>query len=60
MSGGKNRQTAGWVKHYRLFLCLLLLAVLTMAGVFYYSMFRDKNMMKEGTLVRRMSYERQV
>lgn len=56
----RHRQAAGWEKFYRLFLCLLLLAVLLLAGGFYYGIHRRAEMPKEGTLVRRMSYERRA
>lgn len=56
----KNRQATGWEKYYRLFLCLLLLTVLLLAGGFYYSISRRMEIPKEGTLVRRMSYERRA
>ncbi|MCM1106850.1 MAG: hypothetical protein NC355_07895 [Blautia sp.] len=57
MRVNKNRQTAGWVKQYRFFLCLLLLTVLLLVGGFYYSFCERANTPKEGTLVRRMTYE---
>ncbi len=60
MRAYKHRQATGWEKFYRLFLCLLLLAVLLLAGGFYYGINRRAEIPKEGTLVRRISYERRA
>lgn len=56
----KERREPGWVGRYRLFLCLVLLAVLLVVGGFYYSFCERTKIPEEGTLVRLVCDEGQA
>lgn len=56
-----ERQAPQWAKRYRLFLWMLLLTVLLLAGCIWYCLQSRSEIPKEGTLVRSVEiYERKA
>lgn len=61
MRMARERQAAEWAKRYRLFLWMLLLTVLLLAGCIWYCLQSRPEIPKEGTLVRSVEvYERKA